>query len=267
MRYKIGELSKILNIPIDTLRYFEKQGIIHPIIDENNSYRYYDAWDVNYLLEYTLYRKLEFSQSEVFEMQRKDSLEEFIQRFENRLEYFKERKRYYNDMEEMAKQKLCNTIAISEQLDQISIRKMEVMDYFIHRHNYEYDSAADTDGLFDEWMSYQPFTIAIMRINKEDLMQRNNVYEWGFGMATHWVNHFQLKNSPRIEHIPGCDAVYTVVKTGGKGTFTHNLLDPALAYIEKHQLRITGSVFGSILARTHEPEGYSRFFEFYIPIE
>ena len=30
MQYKAKEVSQILNIPIDTLRYFEKIGVIHP---------------------------------------------------------------------------------------------------------------------------------------------------------------------------------------------------------------------------------------------
>ena len=34
--YKIGEISKITNLTIDTLRYYEKEGLITPARDQNN---------------------------------------------------------------------------------------------------------------------------------------------------------------------------------------------------------------------------------------
>lgn len=41
--YKIGELSKIVDIPIKTLRYYDEYGILHPAkIDNFTGYRYYD---------------------------------------------------------------------------------------------------------------------------------------------------------------------------------------------------------------------------------
>lgn len=35
-KYKIGEISKITNLTIDTLRYYEKEGLISPNRDKNN---------------------------------------------------------------------------------------------------------------------------------------------------------------------------------------------------------------------------------------
>lgn len=41
--YKIGELSKIVDIPIKTLRYYDEVGILPPAhIDQFTGYRYYD---------------------------------------------------------------------------------------------------------------------------------------------------------------------------------------------------------------------------------
>ena len=47
MKYKAKEVSRITGIPVDTLRYFEKIGVISPKIDDSNNYRYYSAWDIN----------------------------------------------------------------------------------------------------------------------------------------------------------------------------------------------------------------------------
>ena len=37
--FKIGELSKLYHIGVDSIRYYEKVGILNPIRDEENNYR------------------------------------------------------------------------------------------------------------------------------------------------------------------------------------------------------------------------------------
>ena len=42
--YKIGELSKLSNLPIKTLRYYDSEGLLSPdYIDAFTGYRYYSA--------------------------------------------------------------------------------------------------------------------------------------------------------------------------------------------------------------------------------
>lgn len=43
--FKIGELSKFFNICVDSIRYYEKVGILNPIRNEENNYRYYSIED------------------------------------------------------------------------------------------------------------------------------------------------------------------------------------------------------------------------------
>jgi DNA-binding transcriptional MerR regulator/effector-binding domain-containing protein len=43
--FKIGELSKIFNIGVDSIRYYEKVGILNPVRNEENNYRFYTVED------------------------------------------------------------------------------------------------------------------------------------------------------------------------------------------------------------------------------
>ena len=72
MKYKISEVSKILNIPIDTLRYLEAKDIVNPSKNDNNKYRFYEAWDINFLTEFKKFRSFDFSVSEVKEILHSD---------------------------------------------------------------------------------------------------------------------------------------------------------------------------------------------------
>lgn len=47
--YKINEVSKLFNIGFDSLRYYEKKGILKPYRDPDNNYRYYSLEDIKQL--------------------------------------------------------------------------------------------------------------------------------------------------------------------------------------------------------------------------
>lgn len=64
MRYRIGEVSKILGLSPETLRFFESKGIVTPQHDPRSAYRYFDSLDVNKLVAYLSYRRMGFSLDE-----------------------------------------------------------------------------------------------------------------------------------------------------------------------------------------------------------
>lgn len=47
--FKIGELSKLFDIGVDSIRYYEKVGILHPVRNDDNNYRMYTIDDVRRL--------------------------------------------------------------------------------------------------------------------------------------------------------------------------------------------------------------------------
>ncbi|MBQ4266335.1 MAG: MerR family DNA-binding transcriptional regulator, partial [Clostridia bacterium] len=45
MHYTISEMSKLLGVTTHMLRYYEKIGIIRPVVNPENGYRYYSVVD------------------------------------------------------------------------------------------------------------------------------------------------------------------------------------------------------------------------------
>lgn len=75
--YKIGEFSKIVNIPVRTLRFYDMIGLLEPNeVDQFTNYRYYDEQNINECEKIKLLKSLEFSLKEI--IQYKDSLNEII---------------------------------------------------------------------------------------------------------------------------------------------------------------------------------------------
>ena len=64
--YKIGEFSKIVNIPVRTLRYYDDYGILVPKeCDQYTGYRYYSDQNIEECNLIVLLKSLNFSLEEI----------------------------------------------------------------------------------------------------------------------------------------------------------------------------------------------------------
>jgi len=73
MYYKIGDFSRLTNISIRTLRYYDEIGILKPeYVDPYSGYRYYTDKNLDEVRSITFLKQLSFSLEEI--AQYKDSL-------------------------------------------------------------------------------------------------------------------------------------------------------------------------------------------------
>ncbi len=63
--YKIGEVASILGVSTDTIRYYEKMGIVYSKKDPSNGYRYFTSADIYALLDVLFYRSMDIPVEEV----------------------------------------------------------------------------------------------------------------------------------------------------------------------------------------------------------
>ena len=75
MRYTQKDMRERLGISRDTLRLYERRGIIQPEVDPSNGYRYYDSWQVNLIWDCKLYQGMGFSLAEIGEILHEDDLD------------------------------------------------------------------------------------------------------------------------------------------------------------------------------------------------
>lgn len=61
----IGELAKKCEVSTDTIRYYEKEGLMHSVLRQDNGYRLYSEIDVARLQFIRTAKKLGFTLSEI----------------------------------------------------------------------------------------------------------------------------------------------------------------------------------------------------------
>ena len=58
-RYKISEFSEYSGVNVDTLRFYEKMGLLHPYHHPENNYRFYSDYDLLNLMQIRLMRSMD----------------------------------------------------------------------------------------------------------------------------------------------------------------------------------------------------------------
>lgn len=66
--YRISEFSKITNLTVKALRYYDEQGILRPSLRGENKYRFYSDADFRKAVMVALLRSLDFSIAEIREI-------------------------------------------------------------------------------------------------------------------------------------------------------------------------------------------------------
>lgn len=90
--YRIGEVSKICEIPIKTLRYYEEEKLISPVkVDIYTGYRYYDDNNIEHIYRVKLLKNLGFSIKEIRQFN-ENSLQIKLEEIQEQFNQLKDRK-------------------------------------------------------------------------------------------------------------------------------------------------------------------------------
>jgi MerR family transcriptional activator of bmr gene len=83
--YSIGQIAKICNISVQTLRFYDKLGLVIPShTDKSSSYRYYSNFDLLYIKIVQDMKALKFSLEEIKATLKKGSLDSFVEKLESK---------------------------------------------------------------------------------------------------------------------------------------------------------------------------------------
>ncbi len=124
MKYTIGEFASLIGVTADTLRLYEKKGIIAPYKDEENAYRYYSDLDVRQVLMSRWYRSLMIPLERVSEMTTAYSREEIEVSLESQYEIVQKK------IEKLQQVKVCIRDTLQGTDEVGSFHKMELPSWY-----------------------------------------------------------------------------------------------------------------------------------------
>jgi Predicted transcriptional regulators len=162
---RIGQVSNLYGISLDTLRYYDRKGLLKPVVDKENGYRYYSLEHLDVLEMLLVGRYLEIPLEQMKEQIEIESIDGYLamMKEQNRLieekcEFLRKLSLYTGQMTE-----LLETIQNYENdytFEKVTTENVDVTIYNVDLNNFiqsQKDSSLDgLDGIeaFEQWFDY-----------------------------------------------------------------------------------------------------------------
>lgn len=267
MRYRIGDVSRILDISTDLLRYYEKKGVVNPIKDKNNDYRYYDAWDINFLIDCIWYKNFGYGIDQIARMLSECPYEGLIGMLEEKRSDIENSIRHQELLLRRMKEHHNSILHIREYIGKCDLRQSPEIVCYLNRYNFLYDNSAELQRLGQQWMKYMPFNQRYFEIAKENILGGGDDYAWGFSMEMHYVKEFDVGIKTPVVHYPSQLSIHSAFKSAGKNAFTPRHIDFMVDYAEENGLKPCGCARGNLICSVLEDEKVTGYFEVWLPVE
>ncbi len=273
MRYKIGDVSKMLGISPDLLRYYEKKGVVHPVKDQSNDYRYYDVWDTNFLIDCLFYKSFGFSVEQTAEMVRQCTVSDMDARFRSNEDALKQLILHSQMLLQRSEEYRDSIEDITQNLGQCTITECPPCIYYANRLNQEFSSDPRLQRVARDWLKYFPFSKRSFCVPRAELVNpaTDATFQWGFSLSMEYAEILGAKSLPPVIHVPAHKSVYTTFSSVGN-SFSPRLLNNALTYLKENGLTLCGDVRGNLLISAldnSDPnfQPLTGYFEAWLPVE
>lgn len=262
--YKTGQLSEILGLSRDALRYYEEKGIIKPRQKEENNYREYEFYDIYTLLVTDFYKKRNLSIKEVKKLQSGSEIDELEALLEEKVRELEETIR----IKEYTLQKINETKEfckdIKEHLNKYSLRSMPVYEII---------------GEISDFNAVQEFPIILENMDsiKDDIlskiMRKFTFDETGFLSTRMYI----IENSEIVQkkedrfylEYPAC--IYTIAEDGRYQNGTEDvkikIFESATEWAYQQGLKFEGVAFANTRLVAYHDNLERVFLEIFIPVK
>ncbi len=267
MRYKIGDVARILGISADLLRYYEKKGVVTPQKDKNNDYRYYDTWDINFLIDCLWYKNFGFGIPQVAYMVTECYHGDLVSLLEEKHSELKASLRRQQLLVERLKKHLEDVTRVKDCIGVCDIVQSPDVVCYLNRFNYTYDNRDELHSLSRQWLEYMPFAQRYFEIPQDGLLGEGDDYAWGFSLSMQYVEELGVAVKPPVVRSPSRLSIHSAFKSSGKNAFTPRHLDFIMDFAEKGGYKITGRAKGNLICSVLEDGESTGYFEVWLPIE
>jgi len=267
MKYKIGDVARILGISTDLIRYYEEKGVVSPAKNPDNRYREFDTWDINYLIDCLWYKQFGFGIEQIAHMVTDFSYPSLLETFEERTESLRDeirRKELLLERIEQFKQKLEDTknyVGICE------LRRNAPFYYYINRSGGEYDSDESTRELSHKWLQYMPFTRRYFEFSEASMTEEEDEYVFGFSVRAEYVPELRIELAPPVQKMPPLLCFHSVFRSAGRNRFSARNVDYLVDFAQRQGFEPARGAFGNIACSVIEDGEQCGYFEVWLPVK
>lgn len=268
MDYTIKKFASMQGLTVDTLRQYEKKGIIRPYQDEENGYRYYSDMDVRIVSTSRWFSSLGFSLSQVAEIMESLHNEVLQDAFSRRV---REQKRQIafeeKRLQEMLKfQRYYELIENGEPLyEEVMLPEMFLLP---HSHNDQLIQDEEVLPFVRAWMELLPVTYYTRWI-PDECIKGEKAFSYFMALCINkedaelWplpIPHF-ARSSPKRK------CIHTILRKNHEEMLTHKHLEEPLQYLKERSFILSGDIMTMYISSRVEGGQKVNYHYAYFPVE
>lgn len=267
MRYKIGDVAKILGISPDLLRYYQKKGVVSPETGKSNNYRYYDAWDINFLIDCLWFKGYGFGIEQTARLVSDSTYDDVMRDMTAQCEDIRANIRRETMLLERSEQYFAAMRRTRSMLGRCDLVYSPEFCRYLNRHNDDYEHITELRGVSQQWLQYMPFVNRCFEIDRADLENHTDNYAWGYSMGMDFVEKLGVPIEPPVVRLPSEPSIHAVFTSSGKSGFSPRHMRFVMDYAREMELPITGNARGNLVCSIIEDGKLTGFFEVWLPVE
>ncbi|MCD8027130.1 MAG: MerR family transcriptional regulator [Erysipelotrichaceae bacterium] len=259
MSYRIGELAKMLNISSEMIRYYEKNGVIHPQRDKSNNYRIYTMMDVFTLTEAIQLKSFEINIKDIDNMKSHDYTQNLITYLSQYKDNLVNQLNYYQLLIER----------IDELIDRNTTTYININNYWIKNiPSYDNYFLLQSKGNTYHKIKNQEHVIQSIYNDKnipfvDSIIEFNNDFNnWYFVSDKKYTHVLTLPNEAKESSCTSL-CLCSIIDMGDIGYFNNDCIKP----LQEYALKQTGKITGLLSSRGTDKEQYHRYMELRMPIQ
>lgn len=263
MDYQIGELSKLLHVSKEMIRYYKKKGIIDSKRNEENNYRIYDIWEVFKFIEMMQYQEMGISAKETVQIKK----DHYLNNLKRNLI------RYEEQLKCQAEYVLLSQDRVKELIERTQCCKMNENNFWVRKisKQYRFHLVSSKNEQYKEIDMQEDISKALFSSNVisfiDPLVVFGKEQEWFYILDERYEKCLSqdILDKAEIQEEQYC--LCSVIDMGKMGDFSEECLSEMKKYIDEKKYIQQGKPTGIILGRGYEEERFARYMEIRVPVQ
>lgn len=190
---KISEVSKIFDIPQETLRYIEQRGLVHPVRNKENGYREYDLLAFSELLEYMRFRNMGLSVHSISQIYHNGTLDTLYKEVSDRQAALEQEISYASLLKGYLDAYLTQIETLRDNIGLFRFEK-RAPSLYVYSGTGDRDQYIYTDSkTATQWRKYVPFVSLGYRFDHEQLEGSRWQTTWFFSVDEAQANILNMR--------------------------------------------------------------------------
>lgn len=250
-KWAIGEVAKLFDVSTDTLRYYEKIGILSSHKNGDNGYRYYSYDEIVVLMDILFFRNMELSVKDIKQIITKMDVSDI-----KNLLYQNQRIVEKRIQKLIKLKKMITQVAFQYKLCEERIGEFLIVSAPDFKYKLIGEQADDLVTVIrkykkEDWIDDRiRYTLLV---SQEELLKNANFFSAQVGISIDVENLYMLDLSEQQElsSLHNVNYLYTIIGTSYLEQ-ENNTLNKALNYLKEEGREVNGPMIGRYMASSHK---------------